>query len=908
MKIFELQDGRKFLYQWDQNVNLLVNDSNITYVHFYHSGDDKSYSVSVVDGLVQIPNELLIKDGQMKVYGYVGNEQYQEDINAEYTKTAFFFDIVAKPKPENFDVSTGAWKNLYQEMHELEMKIENQNNVQDYLSFKLNTDNNSYTCLGFNTDDDVSTKTEITLPETIEGLPVTTIGANAFANNTTLEKVNIPNTISSIEKGAFTGCSKLINYINNVGYVGKWAVAFNGPINEKVEFEAGTVGIIDDFCFEYKTGIDEVIVPESTLYIGAHAFESAYPMNRVTIKNENVVIGYYAFADLSVKYADIPAHAVAYFKNQQLVTLKVNSGDSIAGGEFPDGSQLKEIEFPETLKFIGADAFGKCNAITSVRIPNIEAWCNITFENVSANPLYYITSDGNFYVGKGYEALTKLVVPKTIKEIKDSAFCGYKKLQTVEFENGSACTRIGNYVFHFCGGLTSVELPNSITEIGANAFEQTSIPKIVIPDNVETIGFKAFFGCTQIADIVMSKNIQKIGSQAFGGGVEIYNFYLRSVKSWCTVELGDAFSSPLLKCKNESNLYSIECDGNITKLESLIIPNSVQKITQYCFQGTPTIKELVVPESVNTIEDSAFCFDGNITTVYLPNNLKKIEASAFQHCGGIKTVYYAGTSSQWNSIVIEGYNDNITNASRTYNTSYVESSDVTKVSQLENDAKYITKTDIPTKVSAFENDAGYAKKTEIPCVPTDVGYVIYPSYVECYGLQQNYGDKNKSLYTRIVIASEIKGYPVTVISTSAFEVCDQLREVVIPESITTIRDFAFAGCYNLASITLPKTLTYIGDTAFASCGFKSVYIPKNVTFIGNGAFNINNLTIYCEIREDEKPTGWQEGWNGTAEVIWNQKPATQAYVDEALTRDTLKIGNTTITEAQLNQLLALLNQ
>lgn len=126
MKIFELQDGRKFLYQWDQNVNLLVNDSNITYVHFYHSGDDKSYSVSVVNGLVQIPNELLIKDGQMKVYGYVGDEQYQEDINAEYTKTAFFFDIVAKPKPENFDVSTGAWKNLYQEMHELDNKMSKQ--------------------------------------------------------------------------------------------------------------------------------------------------------------------------------------------------------------------------------------------------------------------------------------------------------------------------------------------------------------------------------------------------------------------------------------------------------------------------------------------------------------------------------------------------------------------------------------------------------------------------------------------------------------------------------------------------------------------------------------------------------------------------------------------------------------
>lgn len=91
-------------------------------------------------------------------------------------------------------------------------------------------------------------------------------------------------------------------------------------------------------------------------------------------------------------------------------------------------------------------------------------------------------------------------------------------------------------------------------------------------------------------------------------------------------------------------------------------------------------------------------------------------------------------------------------------------------------------------------------------------------------------------------------FTITGIYASAFENCDDLTSVTIPNSITSIGNFAFSSCSGLTSITIPNSVKSIGDNAFSSCtGLTSITIPNSVTSIGNNAFdyckNLTSVTI-----------------------------------------------------------------
>ena len=87
--------------------------------------------------------------------------------------------------------------------------------------------------------------------------------------------------------------------------------------------------------------------------------------------------------------------------------------------------------------------------------------------------------------------------------------------------------------------------------------------------------------------------------------------------------------------------------------------------------------------------------------------------------------------------------------------------------------------------------------------------------------------------TDIVIPSCYNDLPVMSIGNYAFQYCDNLTSITIPDSVTSIGDRAFYGCTSLASITIPDSVTDIGCDAFQYCSsLTSVIIPDSVTYIG----------------------------------------------------------------------------
>lgn len=121
----------------------------------------------------------------------------------------------------------------------------------------------------------------------------------------------------------------------------------------------------------------------------------------------------------------------------------------------------------------------------------------------------------------------------------------------------------------------------------------------------------------------------------------------------------------------------------------------------------------------------------------------------------------------------------------------------------------------------------------------------------------------------VIIPSNYKKDPVTMIGHSAFSYSSTLESVIIPDSVIKISSDAFRGCYNLKSITIPDSVTAIDFRAFDSCySLTNIVIPESVTKIEANAFdNCDSLTIYC--RAIDQPEGWNEKWNSSdCPVVW----------------------------------------
>ncbi|MBR2926739.1 MAG: leucine-rich repeat domain-containing protein, partial [Clostridia bacterium] len=101
--------------------------------------------------------------------------------------------------------------------------------------------------------------------------------------------------------------------------------------------------------------------------------------------------------------------------------------------------------------------------------------------------------------------------------------------------------------------------------------------------------------------------------------------------------------------------------------------------------------------------------------------------------------------------------------------------------------------------------------------------------------------------TKVTIAEEYEGVPVTQIADSAFQ-GKAITSILIPDSVTSIGSSAFSGCSSLTSIVIPDGVTSIGDRAFSGCSsLTSITIPDSVTSIGAFAFNycrsLTSITI-----------------------------------------------------------------
>ena len=641
----------------------------------------------------------------------------------------------------------------------------------------------------------------VVLPEGLE-----TIGEMAFFSCTALEIVNLPESVRAINNSAFC-CTALtkISIPKNVERIGKNAFCACKELSE-VTISHGVMEI-EDKAFS-DTAITKISIPESVKRIGTYAFSECRSLAEAIVPAKINGIGAYAFRacpQLIVRFA-----GAAYDwdelcrKEKSLATVKVtfgNSGEGMAvyadgtvkkipygttaieASEYRDNTKLVKVVLPYGVTSIKSGrtggAFSGCTSLVEVELP--ETLTEIGSKSFS-----------------GCTSLIKINIPNKLATLGTQAFAYCKALETIvvsdknenyiiknnclihkststivfggkgaSIPQDGSIKSIGKYAF--CGtDITSAQIPAGVS-LNEGAFMDSGVTSASLSVSVRSVPAHAFSGCEHLEKIEMGKMVRAIGTDAFRG---------------CGIT---EISLPY-----GINKISEGAFRDCAHLTEIRLPLSTREIEAYAFHGCEKLESITLPKGLTVIDTNAFSCTG-LTSVTLPQTLETVGSGAFELCEKLTEVQVP----------------------RTLKTIFHNAFDNSPKVNLAFDG---TKSEL---------QGIYTGKAKITCKPGADGMIIYSNGTKeiiYFGTEKISGDKYKQK--------------------------SGIVKVVLPEGLDIIAGYGyggFYGCRNLKEVVLPQSLTSICSGAFAFCDIQKIVIPKNVRFIGDfvlgGNKNLRSIAV-----------------------------------------------------------------
>ena len=499
--------------------------------------------------------------------------------------------------------------------------------------------------------------------------------------------------------------------------------------------------------------------------------------------------------------------------------IKGYSVTSIDNDAFRGCTSLTSITIPNSVTSIGFSAFFGCSNLSKIVIPDsvtdigYDAFDDTSWYNNQPNGVIYagqvvykykgempentaiILNEGtkiiNGYVFRDCMNLTSITIPNSVTEIGISTFENCTNLEYMTMPN--SVTSIGSSAFYGCSSLTSINISDGVTEIDSDAFKGcSSLTSITIPDSVTSIGYDAFRCCSSLKNINIPNSVTSIGDSAFYGCSSLTSINIpdgvTGIGNW-TFE--DCSSLTSITIPDSVTSIGFRAFEGCSSLTSITIPDSVTSIDNDAFRGCTSLTSITIPNSVTSIGDGAFRCCSSLTSINIPDGVTSIGSSAFEGCSSLTSINIPDGVTSIGSSAFEGCSS-------------------------------LTSINIPDGVTSIGNG------TFDHC--SSLTSINIPDIVKSIG---DGAFRCCSSLTSINIPDG-----VTSIGDDAFRFCSSLTSINIPDGVTSIGNDAFSYCNSLTSINIPDGVTSIGDDAFTACeSLTSINIPDGVTSIGNDAFS-----------------------------------------------------------------------
>ena len=287
----------------------------------------------------------------------------------------------------------------------------------------------------------------------------------------------------------------------------------------------------------------------------------------------------------------------------EIADLSMAETTEIPRTAFYEATSLRKVWLPSTVTIIREWAFGS-TGLEDIDLANVQEIENSVFMNC--------------------KNLKSIDIPASVTTLGRWIFEGCANLKDITLHEG--LTTLSASTFYGCG-ITEIDIPTTVSEIPDYCFGETKLTTITIPSTVKSVGFGAFYGCTDLISANIEADLNEIPELMF---------YICS--SLQTVNLPENITSigndAFVNCP-------LEFENN-----KLVIPSKVESIGERAFSTCNSIESIELPEGLKEIKPAAFGNVTKISEITLPSTLERMGDCAFcyYNSSNLSKVTFKGTT------------------------------------------------------------------------------------------------------------------------------------------------------------------------------------------------------------------------------------------------------------------------